>query len=95
MINGDANMFIESVYNCQDIAFIYKGEKYWFQGHTVTDGVWGVHMECYKIEPPGDENVWQYDGSSLSEGQESFQNSPIFDGKSFWEVEKEIEWVDC
>jgi len=94
MINGDPNDFIESVYNCQDIAFIYKKEKYWFQGYTVKDGTWGVHMECYKVGAPADEDVWRYEGLSLSEGQQSFQTAPIFDGKTFWEVEKEIEWVD-
>lgn len=52
-------------------------------------------MECYKVDTPNDEYVWQYNGISLSEGQESFQNAPIFDGKTFWEVEAEIEWIDC
>lgn len=26
---------------------------------------------------------------------EAFEEAKIFDGKSFWEVEKEIKWVDC
>jgi hypothetical protein len=26
---------------------------------------------------------------------EAFENAPIFDGKTFWHVEKDIEWVDC
>lgn len=118
MINGNPEEFIESVCNCQDIAFIYKGEKYWYQGYTFDDGVWEVHMECYRMSDG--KNIWHYDGSrltiaqashgntepdrkyierhierSIREGQKSFETSPIFDGKTFWEVEKEIEWVDC
>lgn len=95
MINGNANKFIESIYNCQDIAFVYKNEKYWFQGHTVSDGIWAVHMECYKVDSPCNEYVWQYNGNSLSEGQVDFQTAPIFDGKTFWDIEKDIEWLDC
>lgn len=26
---------------------------------------------------------------------EVFQNTPFFNGKTFWEAEKDIEWVDC
>ena len=26
---------------------------------------------------------------------EEFCNAKIFDGKSFWEIEPEVEWVDC
>lgn len=52
-------------------------------------------MEVFQCEPPKDDYVWEYNGQSLSEAQEEFQNAPIFNGKTFWQVEQEIEWVDC
>ena len=32
--------------------------------------------------------------SYMSEGTKFEENAKIFNGKSFWEIEKEIEWVD-
>jgi hypothetical protein len=92
MINGNAGEFIDRIYTCQDTVFIYNGIKYWFQGYMPSDNT--VHMEVFQTEPPADGYVWVYDGCSISEGQAAFQKAPIFDGKTFWEVEKEIEWTD-
>ena len=91
MINGNANEFIEMIYTCQDIVFIYDNVKYWFQGYITGEK---VHMEVFQVEPVKEGYVWEYNGSSISQGQNAFQNAPIFNGKTFWEAEKDIEWVD-
>ena len=92
MINGNPNEFVDTIYTCQDIVFVYAKIKYWFQGYVVEGK---VHMEVFQCEPAKDDYVWEYNGQSLSEGQEEFQKAPIFNGKTFWQVEQEIEWVDC
>lgn len=92
MINGNPNEFIDTIYTCQDIVFVYNNTKYWFQGY-VNKGK--VHMELFQYEPARDGYIWEYNGKSLSEGQEAFQKARIFNGKTFWEAEKNIEWVDC
>ena len=92
MINGDAGDFVDRIYSCQDTVFIYNGVKYWFQGYMPSTDT--VHMEVVQIDPERDGYVWEYNGNSISEGQESFQKAPIFDGKTFWEAEKDIEWTD-
>ena len=92
MINGDAGDFVDRIYSCQDTVFIYNGVKYWFQGYMPSADT--VHMEVIQIDPERDGYVWEYNGNSISEGQESFQKAPIFDGKTFWEAEKDIEWTD-
>ena len=92
MINGDPNKFIDMIYTCQDLVFIYDNVKYWFQGYMEDDR---VHMEVFQTEPPKDEYIWEYNGFSIIEGQEAFQYAPIFNNRTFWEVEKDIEWVDC
>ena len=93
MIGGNPNDFLDRIYSCQDTVYVYKGIKYWFQGYMPADGV--VHMEIFQYQPPCERNVQSYDGSSLDECQDAFIHAPIFDGKTFWEVEKDIEWVDC
>lgn len=91
MINGNPHEFLEHIYSGQDTPYKFEGEKYWFQGFTVEKG---FHMEIFRCSPPYD-YLWKYTGSSPLECMEEFQSAPIFDGKSFWDVEKEIEWVDC
>ena len=34
-------------------------------------------------------------GNSYQMCGDAFQKAPIFDGRTFWEIEKEIEWVDA
>lgn len=53
-----------------------------------------VHMELIQVDMDEEGFVWEYEGSSISEGQESFENAPIFNGRPFWDTESEIEWVD-
>ena len=92
MINGKAGEFVDRIYTCQDTVFIYNGIKYWFQGYMPDAN--SVHMEIFQTDPDADGYVWVYDGRSISEGQLAFQKAPIFNGKTFWDVESEIEWVD-
>lgn len=92
MINGDAGKFIDRIYTCQDTVFIYDKKKYWFQGYMLNSNT--IHMEVFQLEPSKEDYIWEYNGNSISEGQEAFQNAPIFNGKTFWEVEKDIEWTD-
>lgn len=93
MINGNAGEFIDRIYSCQDTVFVYDGIKYWFQGYMTENDL--VHMEVFQTEPAVDVYVWVYDGHSISEGQAAFQEAPIFNGKTFWAAEANIEWVDC
>lgn len=93
MINGKANDFIDRIYSCQDTVFIFNDVKFWFQGYMLDDK--SIHMEIFQVDPAKDDYVWVYNGKSILEGQVAFQKAPIFNGKTFWEVEKDIEWVDC
>ena len=52
-------------------------------------------MEVFQYEPAKDGYIWEYNGQSLSEWQEEFQKAAIFNGKTFRQVERDIEWVDC
>ncbi|MCH3973388.1 MAG: hypothetical protein LKE53_11640 [Oscillospiraceae bacterium] len=92
MINGDVKEFVDRIYSCQDTIFVFQGIKYWFQGYTIPDK--GVHMEVFQYQPPCEEYVWEYDGKTITECQNAFLKAPIFGGKTFWNAESEIEWVD-
>ncbi len=51
-------------------------------------------LEIYAITPIGDDFKWRAFSDDKNYPVEKFENAKIFDNKSFWEIENEIEWVD-
>lgn len=43
---------------------------------------------------PEVKTLWQISGKDNQESYETFLRQPLFDGKTFWEIEKDAEWVD-
>lgn len=91
MINGDVNEFVDGLHYGDERFFIYAGDKYFLQGYYV-DGK--PMLELYVIENPAVDFEWRMISDDDKYPVEAFENAKIFNGKSFWEVEKEIEWVD-
>ena len=52
-------------------------------------------LELYIIEDPYNDFEWRAYSQDKHYPVNEFENAKIFNEKSFWEVEKEIEWVDC
>ncbi|MBQ9306325.1 MAG: hypothetical protein IJ229_00255 [Clostridia bacterium] len=92
MINGNPHDFVDTVYSGQDIIYVFRGIKYWFQGYTVAQG--NCHMEIFQYSPPSETDIWECDAATMEACLNAFLDARIFDGKTFWEVESEIEWVD-
>ena len=90
MINGDPREFLETVYNGEDIIYRYNGIRYFYQGYTKEDG---LHMEVLKYDAV-DEGLILDEVSHFSNTIEIFENAPIFEGKTFWQAEKDMEWLD-
>lgn len=92
MINGNPGEFIDRIYSCQDTIFVFNGIKYWFQGYTLPGGT--VHMEVSQYQPVSENCLWTHNGETIEECHEAFLVAPMFGGKTFWEAEENIEWVD-
>ena len=92
MINGKVEDFLEGIYNLQEIIHIYNGKKYFLQGYG------GWKGEPYTLElqlwEPEQKNLWKYVDKDPILCRNKFLKEPLYDGKTFWEVESEIEWVD-
>lgn len=41
-----------------------------------------------------DLRIWSVRGLDRPASLDAFLKEPLFDGKTFWECEKEMEWVD-
>lgn len=95
MINGDLNIFLDLMKRGEELIFTYRGQKFFLEG--INDPIKDEGGLCLcRWEPPLDKYVWQ--GTPTKEKYfdiEEFCNAKLFDGKSFWEIEPEVEWVDC
>ncbi|SFS32013.1 hypothetical protein SAMN02910357_00090 [Succinivibrio dextrinosolvens] len=92
MINGDVHEFLDLLSDGFEVVFLYKGKKYCAQGFS--DDAINYELVIEQWEPWSDSYIW----SKTKKGDydiDAFQKDPIIDGKTFWEIQDEIEWVDC
>ncbi len=91
MINGDVKEFIDGLYYGDERFFMFKGCKYFLQGYYVEGK---PMLEMYVLEPADSNFKWQAISDNESYPVSEFESANIFNGKTFWQVEQEIEWVD-
>ena len=109
MINGILEQFLDTGWYT-DAELYYRGYIYWCQGVKEESGqyhFWVVRWrvknfgyEYYKNysdrngEPYGWGNVHDEYADDFELLKKHFLQAPIFEGKSFWQVEKEIAWLE-
>ena len=91
MINGNVNEFAENLYYGTENIFVFDKRKYMIQGWW-KDGKYTLDMRLW--EPPVEGYDWQYTADTPAECVEKFYGERLFNGKTFWEAEQEMEWVD-
>lgn len=91
MINGNIDEFMDKLWSGEELIYTYNGKKYFSQGYIMDDGRYRFELQCW--EPDADV-LWKTEGLSNQDSLKAFLKEPLFDGKTFWEVEKELEWVD-
>ena len=92
MINGDPREFIDGLYYGDERFFRYHGCKYFIQGYY-TDNK--PMLELYILEPPDSGFEWRAVSENGGYPVTEFEDAPIFDGRTFWQAERDIEWTDC
>ena len=91
MINGNIDEFMDKLWGGDELIYTYNGKKYFSQGYINDDGKYYFELQLW--EPEGGV-LWSITGLNNQDSLDAFLKEPLFDGKTFWEVEKEIEWVD-
>ena len=95
MIDGNAKDFISKL-SYEDHYEVYNGKKYFFNGCQTAKGGDGqiikVTLEVYDLD--AGKTVFSTSHPSAEECISVFENAKIWDGKSFWDVEQEMQWVD-
>ena len=96
MINGNVNEFVDGLYYGDERWFMFRGIKYFIQGWVKNEE---FTLELEQMEPYlyQDRPLWTKtcNFDQRQEAVESFLKAPVFDGKTFWDAEQEMEWVDC
>ena len=94
MEGGRVNDFIDA-FSYQSVAVMFNGEKYFSDGITTKSN--GKHsFFIIKVDENGVflEDVYDYEGDSITDCISAFENAPIWKGKTFYDVENEMIWVD-
>lgn len=95
MINGNANDFIDKL-SYEYHYVLFNGIKYFLNGCQVSKNgegkVVSVRLEVYDLT--NNVTIFSVTKSTISECLSGFQDAKIWNGKSFWDVEQDIEWVD-
>ena len=91
MINGNINDFIDKLSYGDEIIFIYQRKKYFIQGFN-TEGKLTLYLDRW--DPPGKDYLWVGVGSENDYPVNEFLTAPIWNGKTFMEIESKVEWVD-
>ncbi len=91
MIDGNIDEFMDKLWNGEELIFTYNGKKYFSQGYNSDDGQYVFELQIWE---PYIDTLWLTIGLSNQESTDSFLKEPIFEGKTFWEIEKNAKWVD-
>lgn len=100
MIDGNVNEFVDNLYYGSEMYFIYNNKKYFIQG-WVRDSIHYLVLDYdYETEPYDPNNpdcnkyIWEYASPNSSECVQAFLDAPLWDDKTFYDVENEITWTD-
>lgn len=109
MINGYTDIFLDTGWYMESTIY-YNGFIYWCEAQTNSDtGITHFFVDRWKATTSDNILYNEYrnegklvDYSTVYEAydkdmdvlKKKFIEAPIFDGKSFWQVEKEIAWLD-
>lgn len=89
MKNGDVHEFVDNIHYGDELWFLYDGKKYFLEGlcnHGTPD------LFLYEMVDGGKDYSWK--GTPKHYPVEAFLEAKIWNGKSFWEVEQDMEWLD-
>lgn len=93
LIHGNVHEFVDKMYYGEELIFIYKKQKFFLQGFLEDDGIYTTYLDRW--EPPANDYIWIGRGDSKNYPVDKFLSQKLWDGKSFWDAEKNMEWVDA
>ncbi|MBO5513913.1 MAG: hypothetical protein J5961_04925 [Mogibacterium sp.] len=94
MIDGNITEFIDQLYYGQEIVFIYKEKKYFIQGWW-NDARSETTMVLTEVsDHPFEGYMWEHHANKMPACAEAFLNAPLWDGKTFLQIQEDVTWGD-
>ena len=87
--NGNVQEFVDHIYYGDELWFRYKGRLYFLEGWSNENH---LDLKLYEMRENGKEYSWKGDNKKYP--VDEFINAKIWNDKTFWQVEQDIEWVD-
>ena len=91
MKGNTLNEFMDDLYSMggPEKEFLYNGKRYFLQCEIIPNSNF-IELAIFKCFD-NQEYIFKATGKSFSECAEQFEKAKIFDGKTIYEVEKDIE----
>ena len=70
--------------------FEFDGKRYFIQGWYDS----GIHYLVLDYATKSDNYVWEYSSEDSSKCVKNFLNARLWNGKKFYDAEKEITWLE-
>lgn len=95
MKGGNVNKFIDQT-TYEECAVLYKGIKYFFHGliYDKEKNIYSYVIDVWNKDGDYEKTVFDKTASSAEKCLELAQNEPIYEGKTFWKAESDMEWVE-
>lgn len=95
MKGGNINEFIDHT-TYEECAIKYKEEKYFFYGIVFNEKTGLYSYDIAQWDENGKQTKWLFCemAKTANEILEKFYQAAIWNGKTFWEVESDMEWID-
>lgn len=95
MIDENANDFIDKL-SYEDHYVLFDNKKYFFNGYQTekdsSGAIKSVRLEVYDLT--NEATVFSVTGKSVCDCLAAFEKDKIWNNKTFWEAEADMEWVD-
>ena len=92
MKNGNLTEFVDKLYYGEELEFEYLGKRYFLQGWS-EDGISKLTLDAIDHDPFNN-YVWECDRESMRDCAEAFIQAPLWEGKTFYQIERDVTWID-
>lgn len=94
MKDGNVNEFLDKILY-QEEAVMFHGQKYFFNpGYMENEKIYDLQIEIWDEHDQFIKQVFYSKGQTQNDNLNKFLETPIWDGKTFWQAESEMTWID-
>ena len=94
MKNGNITDFLDHLYLGEEIVFEYEDKKYFIQGWWAEDKSGATMVLDFVENLEFQQYFWKNNSSTMKACAEKFLATPLWDGKTFLQLQEKVIWSD-